>query len=133
VDLFYDAETEFQWDSESKYKAEVNRKLNAAASAGFNKLWAQAKEDHSNLMNRVTLDLGSSGEAGRLRTDRRVSKYQNDPRADNEFITLMFNFGRHLLISSSRDTGGPGLGVPANLQGIWNDNYQPAWFVSRIL
>ncbi|KAJ4199107.1 hypothetical protein NW759_016184 [Fusarium solani] len=127
VDLFYDAETEFQWDSESKYKAEVNRKLNAAASAGFNKLWAQAKEDHSNLMNRVTLDLGSSGEAGRLRTDRRVSKYQNDPRADNEFITLMFNFGRHLLISSSRDTGGPGLGVPANLQGIWNDNYQPAW------
>lgn len=40
-------------------------------------------------------------------------------------MTLMFNYGRHLLASSSRDTGP--LSLPANLQGIWNQDYNPAW------
>lgn len=130
VDLFYNSETEFQWDSKSAYKDEVNKKLDAATSAGFDELRAQATKDHSSLMNRVALDLGSSGDAAKLRTDLRVINYEKDPGADNELIALMFNFGRHLLVSSSRDVGGSGLGVPANLQGIWNDKYDPPWFVN---
>lgn len=127
VDLFYDAETEFQWDSEEEYKTEVARKLDTASEIGFGELRSQAIADHSKLMERVVLDLGSSGETGLLPTDERIESYRESPAKDNEFITLMFNFGRHLLVSSSRDTGGPGRGVPAHLQGLWNDKYVPPW------
>jgi hypothetical protein len=44
---------------------------------------------------------------------------------DVEFATLMFNYGRHLLIASSRDTGDRSL--PPGLQGIWNQDYEPSW------
>ncbi|OAQ71928.1 alpha-L-fucosidase 2 precursor [Pochonia chlamydosporia 170] len=126
VDLFYDTETEFLWKSKAEYKAEVERKLNTASSAGFEKIRADATKDHSTLMNRVSLDLGTSNTA-KLSTDTRVAYYSSNPGNDNAFIALMFNFGRHLLISCSRDTGRPGMGVPANLQGIWNEDKFPPW------
>jgi alpha-L-fucosidase 2 len=68
---------------------------------------------------RVTLDLGSS-EAANLPTDERLKNFRsaNDP----QFVTLYYQYGRYLLISSSQ----PG-GQPANLQGIWNDELYPPW------
>jgi hypothetical protein len=127
VDLFYDAETAFQWSSESKYKKEVQRKLEQAVSKGFPFLKDQALKDHSSLTKRVELDLGPASANAKIPTDYRVNAYRANQTADFGFITLAFNFGRHLLVSSSRNAGGSGLGVPANLQGIWNDRYNPPW------
>ena len=69
--------------------------------------------------NRVKLDLGNTDEAN-LPTDERLKKFNsaNDP----QLVTLYYQYGRYLLISSSQ----PG-GQPANLQGIWNDKIRPPW------
>lgn len=127
VDLFYDTETEFQWSSQELYKESVTNKLADAVSTGFDDLKSQAIIDHSELVGRVTLDIGSSGDVGLVATDERILNYQADPDVDPQFVSLAYQFGRHLLVAASRDTGGTGLGVPANLQGIWNDNYSPPW------
>jgi hypothetical protein len=127
VDIFYDAETEFQWSSEELYKSAVTDKLADAVKSGFDALKSAAITDHSELVGRVSLDIGSSGDAGLLSTADRIANYQDDPDADPQFVALAYQFGRHLLVSASRDTGGALLGVPANLQGIWNDQYSPPW------
>ncbi|RHZ50238.1 hypothetical protein CDV55_102381 [Aspergillus turcosus] len=75
------------------------------------------------LSGRVKLDLGSSGSAGKQPTDIRLKNYKTDPNKDSELVTLMFTFGRHSLIASSR--AGSSSGLPANLQGIWNRDYSP--------
>ncbi|MDX1954567.1 MAG: glycoside hydrolase family 95 protein [Chitinophagaceae bacterium] len=69
--------------------------------------------------NRVNLDLGIT-EAASLPTDIRLKNFRstNDP----QLVTLYYQYGRYLLISSSQ----PG-GQPANLQGIWNDRMRPPW------
>jgi alpha-L-fucosidase 2 len=74
---------------------------------------------YQKLFNRVKLDLGATENAG-LPTDERLKNFttSNDP----QFVTLYFQFGRYLLISSSQ----PG-GQPATLQGIWNNKVRPPW------
>ena len=69
--------------------------------------------------NRVKLDLGTT-DATKLSTDERLKNFNstNDP----QFVTLYYQYGRYLLISSSQ----PG-GQAANLQGIWNDRVNPPW------
>ncbi len=76
-------------------------------------------EDHQSLFRRVSLDLGRTDAASQP-TDRRIEKAaeQNDPA----LAALYFQYGRYLLIASSR----PG-SQPANLQGIWNHQLQPPW------
>ena len=69
--------------------------------------------------NRVKLDLGSTG-AANLPTDERLKNFKSGD--DPSFVTLYYQFGRYLLISSSQ----PG-GQAANLQGIWNDRINPPW------
>ncbi|KPV52770.1 alpha-L-fucosidase, partial [Kouleothrix aurantiaca] len=75
--------------------------------------------DNGALFGRVALDLGST-DAANLPTDERVRRWRisNDP----QLVTLLFQYGRYLLIASSR----PGT-QPANLQGIWNDEIRPPW------
>jgi alpha-L-fucosidase 2 len=75
--------------------------------------------DHRALFDRVTLDLGSSSSVD-LPTDERIRRYAAEP--DPALVTLLFQYGRYLLIASSR----PGA-QPANLQGIWNDELRPPW------
>jgi alpha-L-fucosidase 2 len=76
--------------------------------------------DHQELFNRVHLNLGKSGERENTPTDRRLMRYQ--PGADPSLAALYYQFGRYLLIASSR----PGT-QPANLQGIWNHEIHPPW------
>ncbi|EEY23120.1 alpha-L-fucosidase [Verticillium alfalfae VaMs.102] len=127
VDIFVNVETSFRWASTDKIKEELTRQLDVAVKTGFDTIKSQAAKDHQSLMKRVELDLGSSSEAGLLTTDKRIAAYRVNATADPEFLTLNFNFGRHLLISSSRASASSGMGVPANLQGIWNDMYFPPW------
>ena len=75
--------------------------------------------DYQKYFKRVRLDLGVT-DSVKKPTDIRLEQFAkgNDP----QLVTLYFQFGRYLLISSSR----PG-GQPANLQGIWNDQLTPPW------
>jgi alpha-L-fucosidase 2 len=75
--------------------------------------------DHRALFRRVAIHLGST-EAATLPTDERVRRFAAG--RDPALVALVFQYGRYLLIASSR----PG-GQPANLQGLWNDSLTPAW------
>ena len=111
---------------------QVERDLTAAAAKTYAQLLAAHRADHQRLFRRVSLRLGSSspprlrqgsGEAGEspVPTDERleaVARGASDPALD----ALYFQFGRYLLIASSR----PG-DLPANLQGLWNDSMSPPW------
>ena len=76
--------------------------------------------DYQKYFNRVSLDLGS-GDGNYFTTDARITAMQNG-YVDTDLIELYYQFGRYLLISSSR----PG-NLPANLQGIWADGLNPPW------
>jgi hypothetical protein len=130
VDIFYNAESEHHWGSSDQYTAEANRKIDEAVTLGFETVRSSAVADQENLMKRVYIDLGSGGSVSSLPTDQRIERFKDHPDDDNGLIALFFNFGRHLLVSSSRDVGEVGKGVPANLQAIWNENFAPPWFVN---
>ncbi|MDE6442231.1 MAG: glycoside hydrolase family 95 protein [Clostridia bacterium] len=76
--------------------------------------------DYSKLYSRVSLNLGGEDKSG-VPTDVRLSEFARGG-VDNGLIALYFNFGRYLLISCSRAGG-----LPANLQGIWNEDPLPCW------
>ncbi len=93
--------------------------LEAAAQKSYAELHAAHVADYQKLFGRVTLNLGASPLATEP-TDVRLRAFQDDP--DPALAALHFQYGRYLLLSSSR----PG-GQPANLQGLWNDHLDPAW------
>ncbi len=94
--------------------------LQALAGQSYRQLRAAHVTDYQGLFKRVTLDLGHHPAAETLPTDQRVKAYQ--PGNDPGLAALYYQFGRYLLISSSR----PGT-QPANLQGIWNNSLYPPW------
>ncbi len=107
-------------DLTADQNARAQAPLTAAADTPYDELRARHIADHQALFARTALDLGSS-DAAQLPTNERVAAF-GDGSADPQLIALFFQFGRYLLISSSR----PGT-QPANLQGIWNDLLAPPW------
>ena len=93
--------------------------MDAASAKSYDALLAAHQADHRALFRRVSLDLGTSGQSS-WPTDKRIQAA--DKSLDPALITLAFQFGRYLMIASSR----PG-DQPANLQGIWNDLTSPPW------
>ncbi|HTL69409.1 MAG TPA: glycoside hydrolase family 95 protein [Lacunisphaera sp.] len=93
--------------------------LAAAATKGFDAILATHVAEHQRLFRRVQLDLGPS-EAAQRPTDERVRRF--DAGDDPALAALYFQYGRYLLISSSR----PG-SQPANLQGLWTESLSPPW------
>lgn len=92
-----------------------------AAAKPWPRLRAEHERDVAALLGRVRLDLGTSpSERRALTTDARLAAYTQDG-GDPELEALYFQFGRYLLVSSSRDS------LPANLQGLWNDSLTPPW------
>ena len=89
------------------------------ASRQYNRLLAAHLADHRSLFRRVDIKLG--GTASTLPTDERLKRVQSG-ESDTDLEALYFQYGRYLLIASSR----PGT-MPANLQGIWNDKLSPPW------
>jgi alpha-L-fucosidase 2 len=98
--------------------AKAKQQLEAAATKPFATLYARHRDDHQRLFRRVSLSLGAQDNA--RPTDRRVREFAASP--DPSLLALYFQYGRYLLISSSR----PG-SQPANLQGIWNYQVTPPW------
>jgi alpha-L-fucosidase 2 len=99
--------------------ARVRDYLKRVEGKTFEKLRADHVAEHQRLFRRVRLSLPET-ERSSWPTDERLRDY--DPRNDPQLAALLFQYGRYLLISSSR----PGC-QPANLQGIWNPDMDPAW------
>ena len=88
----------------------------------YQELLQRHTDDHQQLFNRLQLSLGTENlQKEALPTDERLKSFEQDP-TDNGLTELYYQYGRYLLIASSR----PG-GLPANLQGIWNRHVQPPW------
>ena len=100
-------------------EAQTRRELAAAGAKSFDALLEAHVAEHRRLFRRVSLDLGTSAAAARS-TDERIRDFAKG--GDPQLAVLYFQFGRYLLISSSR----PGT-QPANLQGDWNDQMKPPW------
>lgn len=88
----------------------------------YQELLQRHTDDHQQLFNRLQLSLGAENlQKEALPTNERLKSFEQDP-TDNGLTELYYQYGRYLLIASSR----PG-GLPANLQGIWNRHVQPPW------
>ena len=98
-----------------------NQILEKACQQSYDALLARHTEDHTSVFNRVSLDLGETAQAS-LPTNRRLEAVKAGAE-DPDLIALYFQYGRYLLMNSSRT---PGV-LPANLQGIWNKDYHAPW------
>jgi len=94
--------------------------LDRAMGAPYTQLLASHVSDYQTFFNRVKLTLGDTT-APNVATNDRLIRYASGGQ-DKPLEILYFNFGRYLLISSSRTKG-----VPANLQGVWNQYLRPPW------
>jgi alpha-L-fucosidase 2 len=93
--------------------------INKAFAKPYSEVLSKHVAAYQKYFNRVKLDLGST-DAAHVPTDQRLKNFRSVD--DPQFVTLYFQYGRYLLISSSR----PG-GQAANLQGIWNNKMNPPW------
>ena len=94
--------------------------LNHAKQIGWGEIKKQHIKDYQSYFKRVELKLADK-DLVNLPTDERLKRYAKG-ESDPYLETLYFQYGRYLLISSSRTPG-----VPANLQGLWNHYLQPPW------
>ena len=145
--IFIDAGTDFVNQRSRGWRgahphARITAQLEAAAETPFPALFAAHVADHRKLFDRVALRLGTTAaclETGprpppqaealapgreppihELPTDQRLLRYSRGA-PDPELEALVFQYGRYLMIASSRDA------LPANLQGLWNDSMRPPW------
>jgi alpha-L-fucosidase 2 len=98
----------------------AREQLNKAFNKSFINLKKSHLADYQGFFKRLNLDLGETT-APDLPTDERLRRYA-EGKEDKNLEILYFQYGRYLLISSSRTKG-----VPANLQGIWNPYIRPPW------
>ena len=119
--LFISAATNFvNYNDVSGDAVATNRRfLDAAISKGYAKLRQRSVKAYQMQYDRVALYLPEA-DGSSLPTDRRLAAFSGGN--DMGMVSLLFNYGRYLLISSSQ----PG-GQPANLQGMWNDKTDAPW------
>lgn len=135
ITLLLAAETNYVADREKGWRGDPPQEkvvglLEAAAGRSFDALLADHIADYQSIFRRMTMDLGAApAEVKDLPTPARLKAYQERAAAgeapvDRELEVLFYQYGRYLMIASSR----PGHGaLPANLQGIWLINRHPAW------
>ncbi|MEG1586920.1 MAG: glycoside hydrolase family 95 protein, partial [Bacteroidales bacterium] len=104
------------------YGAVNHKAIGSATSSSYEQIKSDHIRDYQSLFNRVSFSLcDSSGQADDIPTDERLYRYSKGAY-DPGFESLYFQYGRYLLISSSR----PG-SMPAHLQGKWNNSMSPPW------
>ncbi len=105
------------------YSRLAEDRINAAAGKTYDRLRSAHIQDYRHYFDRVSLNLGKTdGDIARLSTDRQLRLYTDCQQDNPELEALYFQYGRYLLISCSRTPG-----VPANLQGLWNESILPPW------
>ena len=102
-------------------EAAVLERLDAAAALDYETLKSRHIADYQSLYTRVHFQLPSTEEMEMLPVNQRLQRLR-EGKEDRGLMALYYQFGRYLLISSSR----PG-SLPANLQGIWNEHMLPPW------
>jgi len=119
------AATDYAMDPAKNFRSKksawdkVEEQVEKASSKNYQKLRADHVADFKKLMGRVELSLGAPPEG--LSLPQRLKRYRTG-EMDAHLEMLLFQYGRYLLISSSRNS------LPANLQGLWNDMNHPAWY-----
>lgn len=125
VTLLVDCATSFRHPAgDQAMAAAVERNLISASRRSYSSLRARHIADHRGIFRRAALELGPSETLdpnAHLATNVRMSRIKNGAE-DLGLLPIYFQFGRYMLISSSR----PGT-LAANLQGIWNDSVNPPW------
>ncbi len=117
VTLYLSAETSFR---HKEPELVCQDKIERAIAKGFASILSDHILDYQTLFNRVELNLAGE-ENNSLPTDERLQRAK-EGEEDQELINLYFQYGRYLLIASSRENS-----LPANLQGLWNQDMRPAW------
>jgi len=112
--IFIDLRTDYK---SPDYVNICNQTIDRAASKPYEKIKQAHIDDYTRLFNRTQMYLGKS-ELDKLPTDTRWLRLKTIGQDDPGLMALFFQYGRYLLISSSRENSP----LPANLQGIWNDN-----------
>ncbi|HFH9838500.1 TPA: glycoside hydrolase N-terminal domain-containing protein [Streptococcus suis] len=125
--LYLSAETDFAQDPKTNYRDRtinvenfVKETATKAASKGFEAVKRDHIADYQSIFNRVKLNLNTIDSNGP--TNQLLSNYS--PSTGQELEELFFQFGRYLMITSSRDGKNA---LPANLQGVWNAVDNPPW------
>lgn len=103
------------------YKIKNFEQLNNLKEKSFDNLKEIHVEDHQSLYNRVTLDLKTDNRLQNIPTDKRIEAIKKGG-VDIELQETLFQYGRYLLIASSREGT-----LPANLQGLWNPHINAPW------
>ena len=126
ANLFLVAKTDFAQNPASNYRKKIDLEkqvknlVEIAKEKGYAQLKSRHIEDYQTLFQRVQLDLGAEIDAST--TDDLLKNYK--PQEGQALEELFFQYGRYLLISSSRDCPDA---LPANLQGVWNGVDNPPW------
>ena len=118
ADIYLASATSYRF---ADLRAACLSRLETATAVGYAAVKAAHVAEHRAVMARCTLALHGEDALDNLPTDQRLARYAQG-NADNGLEELYFAFGRYLLAGCSR----PGT-LPANLQGIWNDDFHPAW------
>ncbi len=113
--IFITAATAYKTDRDPVTVCREN--LDRAIKAGCDELLRDTREYFGSMLGRVSLTFPQSGNKSSLPTDQRIA----NPEDDLGLVELYFNFGRYLLLGSSRGK------LPANLQGIWCKDYKAPW------
>lgn len=121
------AGTDYRMDAAQQWRGphpheRLVQTLDRAAATDYEQLKESHVRDYQTLFHRMRLELAAASDSAQeLPTDKRLERFRQTPD-DLGLETLLFQYGRYLLISSSR----PG-GLPANLQGLWNNSNTPPW------
>ncbi|RZU43002.1 glycoside hydrolase family 95 protein [Edaphobacter modestus] len=123
ITLFLDCATNYRYPAgDAIMRQAVVRNILAAASRPYAELRMRHIVDHQRLFRRSAIVLGDAEDANAaVATDKRLQKIKAGGE-DLGLLGIYFQFGRYMLISSSR----PG-NFAANLQGIWNESVDPPW------
>lgn len=120
TDTNYSSEFPHYRDKRKNWSA-LKKRVKQSARLGYEKVYAEHVDDHRSLFARQTLSLNAPH--SELPVNRMLEQYQKGfSNIDRHLETLYYQFGRYLLIASSR----PG-SLPANLQGVWNHSNTPPW------
>ena len=122
VTLFIAAATSYinQTDASANPHERCEAYLSAVDGKSYQDIRTEHIAEHQSLFRRVDLNLGST-EAEELPTDERLAAVK-EGASDAGLVALYFQYGRYLLMGSSR----PGC-LPANLQGVWNEHMNAPW------
>ncbi len=122
------AATNYLPDSTKKWRGPnphpaVTQRVDAVTAKSLPGIFAAHVADYQALFHRFTVDVGTTDKALAAKpTQQRLAAYTKDKTTDPDLEELFAQYGRYLMISCSRVGG-----LPANLQGLWNDSNKPPW------